>query len=137
MRVTVDWTRLADDDPLWHCCGCLYAYIDCYSDRVLYLGKADFQSVYERTLGRHKREIFDFLDQEYGDTDPGVIQGNLILEEGRRFSSRLLTDVESLLIYRLQPPANIACTRSRIARPGMQIRCRGDWPDRRRNFHDR
>ena len=37
-----------------------------------------------------------------------VIQGALLLEEGRRRSSELVADVESLLIIRLQPPGNIA-----------------------------
>lgn len=136
MHVLVDWARLSDTDRRWHQCACLYAYMDVDSGRLLYIGKAGRQSVYQRTRGRHKAGIYDFLDREYGDTVPGVIRGELVLEPGRRFSRQLLADVESLLIYELQPPANIACTRSRISRPGMEVRCRGHWPLRRRRFYD-
>ncbi len=65
-----------------------------------------------------------------------MIQGELELEEDRRLSSQLLADVESLLVMRLQPPGNISSTRSRIYRPGMRVKCAGDWPHRRNAFHD-
>src|SRR4051794_2577481 len=121
MQVIVEWTRLTLDDPRWDCRGCLYAYVDFRSGKLLYVGKADSSSVYQRTRGRHKRDIFRFLDQEYGGGEPGVIQGELGLDAGRRFSSQLLGDVESLLIYRLKPPANISGTQTRsFCRPGMR-----------------
>jgi hypothetical protein len=57
-------------------------------------------------------------------------------EEGRRRSSQLLADVESLLIMRLQPACNVACTRSRYMRWGLRVNCSGDWPERRTCFRD-
>jgi hypothetical protein len=62
--------------------------------------------------------------------------GQLLLQAGRRRSSELLADVESLLIKRLQPLGNIQCTESRISRPGMRVRCSGEWLSKRAGFYD-
>jgi len=135
MHVKVTWTQLTEHTPHWDYCGCLYAYVDSESGEVLYIGKADYHSVGQRLSGRHKENVFRYF-RRYGVRSFDVIHGQLWLEEGRRFSRQLLADVESLLINRLLPPANIACTKSRISRPGMRVTCSGDWPDRRRRFHD-
>lgn len=136
MIVEVEWTWLEQRDWLWHDCLCLYAYADSNTGRILYLGKADYQTVTQRLYGRHKEGIFTFCHDGLGVKDLGVLHGGLLIEEGRRRSSHLLSDVESLLIMRLKPPGNIACTRSRIRRPGLRVRCFGDWPHRRASFYD-
>jgi hypothetical protein len=64
------------------------------------------------------------------------VVGELGLGEGQRLTKQLLEDVESLLIYRLQPWGNIRSSISRISRPGMIVRCRGSWPHPRRSFED-
>jgi hypothetical protein len=136
LNVIVDWTKLGPRHSLWDGTFCLYAYLHPENDRILYIGKADYQTVRQRLYGSHKNEIFDFFWRKYGIEKVNVIQGELMLEEGRRRSTELLADVESLLIVRLQPPANIAYTRSRTYRPGLRVRCIGDWPHRRTGFHD-
>ncbi len=137
--VEVDWHVLRRNDPEWDADFCLYAYVHPDTDRILYIGKADHQTVWSRMHGRHKDKLFDNLYERFGiePVDLKVIQGELIMEEGSRRSSLLLSDVESLLIIRLQPPGNTASTRSRSSRPGLRVECAGDWPHRRKNFHDR
>ena len=137
-RVVVQWSSLTRRDPRWHAGLCLYAYVHPSNKRLLYLGKADLQSVQRRLYGSHKDAVFDEIWDLYA-LEPHeleVLQGELMLEEGRRRSSQLLSDVESLLIIRLKPRCNIASTRSRIYRPGLRVDCVGDWPHRRWRFRD-
>lgn len=136
-RVEVGWTRLdLPRDPGWGANFCLYSYLDPQTDRILYIGKADYQTVRQRLHGEHKSELFDFFSHAFGLDEVAVIQGEMLPEEGRRRSTQLLSQVESLLIVRLQPPGNIAYTRSRPYRPGLRVKCIGDWPHRRTGFHD-
>ena len=137
LRVEVDWTRIAArGDPLWQDSFCLYGYLNPRADQILYIGKADYQTVRQRTHGRHKAELFEYLCDHCKSDELSIIHGQLLLEAGRRFSTQLLADVESLLIKRLQPPGNISSTCSRIYRPGLRVKCTGDWPHRRTGFHD-
>ncbi len=136
MVVEIEWTPLEYDDPLWHDWLCLYAYTNAVDQQIVYLGKADYQTVGQRLHGTHKRQIYDFCERDLGINELDVLHGELIPEQGRRISSRLLADVESLLIMRLQPPCNVVCTRSRYMRPGLRVKCTGVWPDRRTGFHD-
>lgn len=124
MHAAIEWTRLEeDDDALWQESQCLYAYADLDTGELLYIGKADYQTVQQRLYGPHKEELFDDLDVD----EVVVLQGTLLLEPGRRLTSELLGDVEALLIMELQPQGNVTYTQSRPSRPGMTISCEGDW----------
>jgi hypothetical protein len=124
VHVRVEWTRLEeDDDSLWHASQCLYAYAEPDTGELLYIGKADYQTVRQRLHGPHKEVLFDDLDVD----DVVVLQGTLVLESGRRLTRELLGDVEALLIMELQPPGNVSYTQSRPIRPGMTVTCEGDW----------
>ncbi len=137
LRVEISWIALDDDrDPAWAADFCLYAYLHPDRDWLLYIGKADYQTVRQRLHGDHKADLFDFFARQYGIEQVRVLHGDLVLEEGRRRSSDLLGLVESLLIMRLQPPGNIAYTASRPYRPGLTVKCTGDWPFKRSGFHD-
>jgi hypothetical protein len=137
VRVEIPWVELNKDrHPLWQAAFCLYAYLHPERDRLLYIGKADLQTVRQRLHGDHKDDLFDFFLNRYGIEHVRVLHGDLVLEDGRRRSSELLADVESLLIIRLKPPGNVASTRSRTYRPGLRVRCTGSWPFRRAGFHD-
>ena len=137
MRVEVQWTHLTRRrDDRWSAGLSLYAYLPPDRDWLLYVGKADFSSTRRRLHGAHKDDLFRFFRKRYGIDDVRVLHGELILEPGRRRSSELLADTESLLIMRLQPPGNIASTKSRIQRPGLRVLCSGDWPFKRRGFRD-
>src|SRR5207245_1895499 len=126
-RVEIPWIELRDDrDPGWRANLCVYAYLHPERDWLLYVGKADMQTVRQRLQGDHKADLFDFFWKRYGIDEVRVLQGDLVLEDGRRRSSELLADVEGLLIIRLQPPGNVASTRSRTYRPGLRVNCSGD-----------
>lgn len=135
MLVSVKWEAIAERDWRWDMRRCLYSYVDADTRDVLYVGKAEHQTVRQRMYGRHKQGIYDWFFDEYGIDDFIVLFGDLHMEEGRRFSSALLSDVESLLISELQPPANICCKRSRISRPGLHVKCFGSWRGRK-TFRD-
>jgi hypothetical protein len=137
MDVWVHWTELDSDDY-----GrrdeqyCLYAYLHPTRNQLLYIGKADYSTVGQRLHGDHKDQLFEDIWRSYGVDEVRILHGELEAEEGYRRSSELLADVESLLIMRLQPFGNISTTQSRIARPGLRVHCEGDWPFKRRRFHD-
>ena len=136
MLIQAVWSELEDSDPLWSGQFCLYAYLHPQRDWLLYVGKADYSSVRRRLSGDHKDQLFADFYLRYGIEEVRVLHGELLLEAGRRRSSELLADVESLLIMRLQPFGNIQSRRSRIARPGLRVHCIGDWPFKRFRFHD-
>lgn len=137
MLIEVVWTHLGDDrHPLWRDQLCLYAYLHESRDWLLYVGKADYSSIRSRLRGAHKQALFRDIRQTYRCDIVRVLHGELRVPNGHRRSSALLADVESLLIKRLKPFGNIQATRSRIARPGIRVRCLGDWPWRRASFRD-
>ncbi len=136
MLVEVLWSELEDGDPLWSSSFCLYAYLHAQRDWLLYVGKADYSSVRQRLHGAHKEQLFDDIYRRYGTEQVRVLHGDLVLPAGRRRSSELLGDVESLLIMRLQPFGNIQSRRSRFERRGLRVHCVGDWPFKRFRFHD-
>ncbi len=137
LRVEIPWVALDDDrDPAWTENFCLYAYLHPDRDWLLYVGKADYQTVRQRLHGDHKADVFDCFERRYGIDQVRVLQGDLVLEKGRRRSSDLLGLVESLLIMRLQPPGNVAYRASRPYRPGLRVKCTGDWPFKRSGFND-
>ena len=138
MLVTVTWSEIAGDtDPLWQASFCLYAYLHPTRNWLLYIGKADYATVRERLRGYHKDGVFRDIHRAYGIDGVGVLHGELELPPGSRRSSALLADVESLLIKRLEPYANIQSKKVRIARPGLRVECFGDWPYSRARFWDR
>ena len=137
MRIEIDWSWIEDDeDARWQDQYCVYAYFHPTHDWLLYVGKADYATVRQRTHGRHKEELFDDITAEYGVEYLRAMHGALLLPEGTRRTSQLLSDVESLLIIRLQPRWNTQSRQSRISRPGLRVRCAGEWPFKRAGFVD-
>ncbi len=138
MEVQIVWEAVrGENDHNLDATGVLYAYLEPDTKSILYIGKADRASVWERSKGRHKEDVYRFLSDNHQIDDLGVIVGQIVLAQGGRLTSELLGDIESLLIKRLQPMANIQSTQSRISRPGMRLFCLGDWPHRRSRFIDR
>lgn len=136
--VQVQWTRLSDRSPLWHDTLCLYTYNHTEDDKLLYVGKADYHTIQQRMEGPDKDGLFEYFEDEFGLYEVEVFHGALLVGQGRRRSSALLADLESLFILRLRPPGNIMCTNSRaVCRPGLRAHCTGEWCHRRASFHDR
>ena len=141
ITVTVKWQRIDDDDEagLWNVSRGLYAYLDLDGgdeEEILYIGKVDGTTVRRRWNRSGKQGFWDGLERERGIHSHGVIVGLIRLPEGRRLSREIICDVESLLIHRLCPWGNIQCRLSRISRPGLTVRCVGDWPPQQRVYVD-
>lgn len=138
MEIDIEWTRLGPRSEGWRTTRCLYAYCNPANDQILYIGKADGPTVRQRFTATDKESLFEYLEKEHGiDTDDvDVILGDLIMAEGSRLTRELLADVESLLIKRLKSVGNVSSKQSRISRPGLVVRCHGQWPHPRSRFVD-
>jgi len=134
---TIDWTSIPEDsgNPLWRVDRGLYAYLDPKSLEILYIGKVDGTTIRQRWVRSGKSGFWDDLEKERGIHRHVVMAGKVALDRGR-LSRELLADIESLLICRLQPWGNIQSRRQRIARPGLLVKCVGEWPLKRASFYD-
>jgi hypothetical protein len=128
MSVQLHWQYTGGEDENLDFDRVLYAYLHPRTSAILYIGKADFCTVRERLYGRHKEAIFESMMRELGLTELHAIVGVPVLAGGKRLTSELLADMESLLIIELQPLYNRQSRHSRISRPGLAVRCLGDWP---------
>lgn len=136
LRVEIEWEYTGPDEESLEFSRVLYAYLHPDTNEILYIGKADRCSVYERFKGAHKEAIFSEIIQDHGLSTLHAIVGLPILPPERRFSSELLADVESLLIMEVQPTYNTQSRQSRISRPGLVLQCSGDWPLPAKIFKD-
>lgn len=137
MEIEIHWTFAEnEDDEILGFHRVLYAYTDGSGKNIFYIGKADGCSVRDRLRGPHKKDVFDYLERIVGLSEYGLAVGEFFLPEGRRLSSELISDAESLLIYTLKPRANVQSVDSRIGRSGMELTCHGDWPYQENHFVD-
>lgn len=134
LRVEVEWSYTGPGEESLEFSRVLYAYLHPKTDEILYLGKAGHCSVQERFVGAHKEKIFTDIIADRGLSTLHAIVGVLSTEQ--RFSSALLSDVESLLIMATQPKYNQQARKSRISRPGLIIQCTGEWPLKVKTFQD-
>jgi len=103
----------------------------------LYIGKTDDQTVRQRFVSNFKRKFHD-LYTRLNILKVDVIAANVQLITSARLTREWLDDLESLLIFRLQPPLNESKRTSRRAtRPGTVVVCAGDWPLAKNRFVDR
>ena len=123
MEVWVHWSELRSErNRLWSASYCVYAYLHPERDWLLYLGKAGGATVRQRFSGDHKQRLFRDFRKDYGIVAVRALVGVLDLEDGRKRTSALLSDVESLMIMRLQPYGNISATSSRISLRAWSLR---------------
>jgi hypothetical protein len=135
MSIGIQWKTLLADSDEWHHRHVLYAYLNPLNDEILYVGIAWHRTVRQRFMDRDKNALRDFLLDELGLDEVKVIVGSVWMDG--RLTRQLLSDVESLLIKRLQPAGNIMCRSGRISRPGMRLECFEQWPHQRFRFLDR
>lgn len=135
--VELDWYRLGPLGELHDADRTFYALYHRREPSMLYIGKADYQTVGQRLRCRSKQAVWGHLldECEFKERDIGLIAAMVYTDH--RWTSELQTDVESLLIHRLRPIANIQALSSRVLRDGLEVRCAGAWPIRRRRFVDR
>ena len=134
MNVTVAWVPAEAADHGSGVFRCLYAYLIPPDHEIVYVGRSWGVSVRGRWSRSAKPEFWDALERQRGVRRHRIVIGIPLLPEGRRLTFELLSDVESLLIWHEQPWGNIQCRRSRISRPGLRVRCEGDWPGRPQYF---
>lgn len=140
LDVEVEWSEIQGlHDTQWDEGYCLYAYIAPDSPEILYIGHTKYSSIRQRKYGNHKVGVYQRILENTGlhKNELRVFRGDVWLEEGKRRSKKLLLQVETLLIHRIRPCGNTAYTRTRsIARLGMWVDCRGDWPHVQCQFRD-
>lgn len=136
LRIKIEWSYTGPGKESLEFSRVLYAYLHPGTNEILYVGKADRCSVYERFRGSHKEAIFSDIIKDLGLSTLRAIVGLLLIPPERKFSSELLADVESLLIIELQPTYNTQSRQSRISRPGLVVKCSGDWPLNVKTFKD-
>lgn len=135
MYVDVRWYELSDqEDERWFYNRCLYAYLKSRDGEILYIGKCDGCSV--RTRWQQKEDFWSDLERDRSIYSHVAIVGEIRQEVGRRLSRQLLADVESLLIWIIEPWGNIQCQQGRIRRPGLTVRCLGAWPLEQKIYRD-
>lgn len=130
LHMDIEWSSLDSGyrDPPWNYCGVLYAYLSPDGRKVLNIGKAYRQSVRERLECASKDGFWSWATSQR--INGVVVLVGEISTNVARFTDQMLCDLESLLIFALKPPGNIANTRTRnCSRPGMRVRCIGpEWP---------
>ena len=136
ISIKLEWEYAGAGDESLEFSRVLYAYLHPKSNEILYIGKADFSTVRKRLVGAHKMAIFKAIVKGRKLSVLHMIVGWPNLPEGRRLSSELLADIESLLIMEVQPPYNRQSRQSRIARLGLVVQCAGDWPLATKKFID-
>lgn len=138
--VFVRWSPVKiKDDFLLDSKMILYCYVTLESEEIVYIGKADYCTVHERYLCKSKDAVWQRVKDRFGiHVDCYIIVGELDLPVGRRFSSKLLGIIETLLISRIKPVGNRSGLKTRRSRPGLTIKCCGVWwPLRQQTFLDR
>jgi hypothetical protein len=124
------------DDPRWDYNSALYAYLRPRSAEILYIGKADGRTIWQRLNDPDKNSLWHHLSKHYQVRGLRVIVAEF--ETDMRITRQLVYDIETLLIYSIKPVGNEQATRSRnISRPGLVVLCRGKaWPYPQRKFRD-
>jgi len=135
MVVTVQWSDVGRDLDLWDLSRGLYSYLTTDAAEILYIGEVDGTTVRGRWNRSGKEGFWGDLE-ERGIGEHVVLVGEVLLDAGSRLTREFLADVESLLSKRIVPWGNIQSTRTRISRPGLRVRCEGDWPLQKREFLD-
>lgn len=135
--VTVRWHALSQDHPGWYARRCLYAYLaPGRRAEILYIGKSWEATVRGRWVRAAKEKFWDDLESNRRIRKHAPLYGEVRVNYAGRLSSELLSDVESLLIAAEQPWGNIQCRTDRISRPGLTVKCTGEWPGRARVYAD-
>lgn len=136
MSIKIRWYKIDEDNKiLWRVNRGIYAYLSPYGE-ILYIGKVNGTTVRKRFQRSAKSRYWDFVENDLGHFETEVMVGIIEFPEGSRHSRQKLSDIESLLINKIQPSGNIACRSTRISRPGLTVTCCGNWHYTRKKFVD-
>src|SRR5271169_6300923 len=102
--VVLHWYSVADDDDTrWRHDLALYAYLAPIKAEIYYLGKCDRTTVRGRASYSAKAGAWDCIN-ERSKTHCLIVAE---IEVTHRLTRELLSDIESLLIYEIQPCCNV------------------------------
>ena len=136
LAVTLHWYAVEDDnDSRWRDDLALYAYLAPVKPEIYYLGKCDRTTVRGRARYSAKPAVWDCLNQ-LSKTHCLIVAE---IEVEQRLTRELLADIESLLIFEIQPCCNVQNTvsRGKHGRAGMRVECCGKvWPLSRKVYWD-
>lgn len=131
--IILDWRNVDAESGRWNdrwdYTLALYAILHPSADEILYLGKADGSTVRSRWNADDKHErVWRRIEDDLAVFEHRFIVGEFRTPAHKRLTRELVSDIESLLIYHIQPWANIQNTKSRgYTRPGLVVRCNGHW----------
>lgn len=140
--IILDWRNVDEGsgrwNNRWNYTLALYAILHPSADKILYLGKADGSTVRNRWKADDKRErVWRRIEDDLAVFEHRFIVGEFRTPAGKRLTRELVSDIESLLIYHIQPWANIQNTKSRgYTRPGLVVLCNGHWPLQQKIYWD-
>jgi hypothetical protein len=136
LAVTLHWFWVeGDDDKRWRHDLALYAYLAPIKPEIYYLGKCDRTSVRGRASYSAKEGAWDCIN-ERSKTHRVIVAE---IEVDQKLTRELLADIESLLIFIIQPCCNVQNKKSRgkHSRPGMRVECKGEaWPLSQHVYHE-
>src|SRR6267142_1572655 len=128
LNVIITWRPIREEDDLDER-RCVYAYANpaglASTQAIVYVGKADFQSVRERWNGHQADGLLDELDADHGVPEPLVLVGTVDVVDGTRLTVELLENIEGLLIHFLEPVGNRK--RPTMLRSGLVLTNKGTW----------
>ena len=138
MTVKIHWTVVTQDiEELLDEVRVLYAYATTDLNEILYIGKAEYNTTWQRWIAPDKDQLREDLATERGIDHVAVFVGEREMPPGRRYSPELLEDIESLLIHTMKPWGNIRNAVSKNThRTGLIVQCIDDWPLAENEFHD-
>ena len=135
LAITLHWYRVEDDtDARWRHDLALYAYLAPVKPEIYYLGKCDRTTVRGRACYSAKPAVWDCINERSKTHRLRVAE----IEVKQRLTRELLADIESLLIFKIQPCCNVQNTASRGKHSrDMRVECRGAaWPLSQRVYWD-
>lgn len=101
LRVEIPWYELDDDsDPAWRATFCLYAYLHPDRNWLLYIGKADYQTLRQRLHGGHKADLFNYLCRRYDIDCFRILQVTYSSGQYTETHKCAIIDVLRLLLFR-------------------------------------
>src|SRR5579862_3608230 len=101
-EVLLKWRKIGAGNPALEWTRTFYALHLRGEGRVLYLGKADYQTIGDRVRCESKGGVWDHFTQiGLAPRDVGLVAAEVFTDA--RWTSELQADVESLLIARIRP----------------------------------
>jgi hypothetical protein len=127
-KITITWTNAANNPAVFNLTRVVYAYSFVKSDKIFYVGKSAGETSSARTRWNDhtNRWMHDTLTDRQGHGRHIVRVGDISMEDGKRFSAKLLGQIEGVLIEVLNPEYNDRTPDSN--RDGLLIENVGNWP---------